>query len=81
MLQAAAARLTVPLQRIRCITCRYPTNIIVTCEVQVQVQTGNRADANSEHMYSVGGITHDIQAHHQQAGHDIKHCAAWLVDQ
>ena len=34
MLQAAAARLTVPLQRIRCMTCRYQQHchLIALCE-------------------------------------------------
>jgi len=49
MLQAAAARLTVPLQRIRCMTCRYQhhCHLIAPCEYiqahRQQVMTSNIA--------------------------------------
>jgi len=55
MLQAAAARLTVPLQRIRCMTCRYQhhCHLIAPCEYKCSLEI----DANSQRMYSAGGIT------------------------
>ena len=40
MLQAAAARLTVPLQRIRCMTCRYQHHcqLIVPCKYKCSLE-------------------------------------------
>ena len=70
MLQAAAARLTVPLQRIRCMTCRYQHHCQLIaprkykCSLEFELMQTLR--------YPAGSTTHNIQAHHPQAGHDIK---------
>ena len=81
MLQAAAARLTVPLQRIRCMTCRYQHHcqLIAPCKYKCSLEFV--VNANSEQRYPAGSTTHNMQAHHPQAAHDTKHRVVWFVKQ
>ena len=81
MLQAAAARLTVPLQRIRCMTCRYQhhCHLIALCECQRSLELGL--------MQTLSKCTQQVallmtsRLIRQHADHDIKHQIVWFVDQ
>ena len=81
MLQAAAARLTVPLQRIRCMTCRYQhhCHLIAPCEYQRSLEL--------ELMQTLSKCTQQAallmtsRLIRQQADHDIKYCVVWFVGQ